>query len=63
MRVVSTVATRLISGTYNFIMNRNVVFKSGKSYAKMEIYYLILRGSVCGFRRSGLCIYQTSSSG
>ena len=39
---VSTVGARVISGTYNFIMNRNVVFKSGNSYVRTGISYLIL---------------------
>lgn len=39
---VSTVAARVVSGTYNFIMNRNVVFKSRRSYAGTGISYLVL---------------------
>lgn len=39
---VSTAGARVISGAYNFFMNRNVVFKSSNSYVKTGIFYLIL---------------------
>lgn len=46
----STVLARIFSGIYNYMMNRNVVFKSKTSYVMSGVSYLIL------------CIIQTTVS-
>lgn len=48
--VFSTVCARILSATYNYLMNRNYVFKSKRTYSTTAIQYLIL------------CIVQMSCS-
>lgn len=40
--IVSTILARILSGIYNFIMNKNVVFKSNRSYSSTALQYLAL---------------------
>lgn len=39
---VSTILARIVSATYNFCMNRNVVFKSQEGYGKTAVCYMLL---------------------
>ncbi len=40
--IYATIIARIISSLFNFLMNKNKVFKSNKKYAKEFIKYLIL---------------------
>lgn len=39
---ISAICARIISGTYNFLVNKNIVFKSSRSYTATGISYLLL---------------------
>lgn len=40
--VISTILARVLSSAYNYYMNRNIVFKSQRSYISTAIQYLVL---------------------
>ncbi len=40
--IVSTIIARILSGTYNYLMNRNIVFASKQSYSSTAVQYLML---------------------
>lgn len=55
---LATFFARILSGTYNFFMNRNIVFKSTRNYAVSSLFYLLLciiQGVLSATLVTGIC--------
>lgn len=57
---LSVLYARIISGTYNFLLNKNIVFKSNRSYTFTGISYIILcivQGILTAGLVTQLCVF------